>query len=93
SYEEMVDATEMVFYELISLSGLVAHCDANGIAIPNDSQDFREFVVNTQNADQYYKQPSLWPDRKILDLMAMAQHHGVPTRLLDWTTKAFTALY
>ncbi|KPZ03444.1 hypothetical protein ALO43_200145 [Pseudomonas tremae] len=93
SYEKMVDATEMVFYELISLSDFVAHCDAIGIAIPNDSQDFREFVVNTQNADQYYKQPSLWPDRKILDLMAMAQHHGVPTRLLDWTTKAFTALY
>ncbi|GAB0067046.1 hypothetical protein IBA8402_28100 [Pseudomonas syringae] len=93
SYDEMVDASEMVFYELAILNGFANHCDAIGIAIPNDSQDFRELVINTETADTYYKNPSLWPNRKVLDLMAMAQHHGVPTRLLDWTTKSFTALY
>ena len=93
SYEDMVDATEMVFYELIALSNFVTHCDAIGVAIPGDSQEFRKSVLNTQTADRYYKEPYLWPDHRVLDLMAMAQHHGVPTRLLDWTTKAFTALY
>lgn len=93
SYDEMVDASVMVFYEVAILNGFANHCDAIGISIPNDSQDFRELVINTQTADIYYKNPSLWPNRKVLDLMAMAQHHGVPTRLLDWTTKSFTALY
>lgn len=93
SYEDMVDATEMVFYELIALNSFATHCDAIGIAVPGDSQDFRKSVINTQTADRYYKEPYLWPDHRLLDLMAMAQHHGVPTRLFDWTTKAFTALY
>lgn len=93
SYSKMVGSDEMVFYELSILKRFVKHCDAVGIAVPNDSQSFRRNVLSTQTADRYYKQPSLWPNPEILDLMAMAQHHGVPTRLLDWTTRAYTAAY
>lgn len=34
-----------------------------------------------------------WPFRELYGLVALAQHHGVPTRLLDWSLNARTAAY
>lgn len=91
--DALTNASEMVFYELAILQGFLNYCDAIGIAIFGDSQDFREEVVNTQKADAFFKRPHLWPNKLALNLMAMAQHHGVPTRLLDWTINPAVAMY
>lgn len=93
SFDARIDASSLIFHELAILQRFIKHCDTIGISIPNDSQAFRKEIVNTQKADRYYKNPPLWPNPEVLDLMAMAQHHGVPTRLLDWSRKAFTAAY
>ena len=34
-----------------------------------------------------------WPSPKFLDLICLAQHHGIPTRLIDWTYNVYVALY
>jgi hypothetical protein len=83
----------MVFHELAILTSFMEYCDSLGIPIFGDSQIFRDQVVNTQSADAFYKSPHTWPNPQALNLMAMAQHHGVPTRLLDWAVNPFTALY
>ncbi|WP_210082128.1 FRG domain-containing protein [Pantoea endophytica] len=86
-------ADDIVASELLTLSSFVDACDRIGIRIPSDSQKFRKEVLELSFQDKYLINPSYWPNPEILDLMAMAQHHSVPTRLLDWTRLAYTAFY
>jgi hypothetical protein len=86
-------AHEQVFAEIIILKEFVEYCDKAGIRVPNDSSEFREITLNTQKADKYFINPSLWPNKDLLDVMALAQHHRVPTRLLDWTESPYIAAY
>lgn len=46
-------------------------------------------------ADKGFRQESgrAWPHEDLLQLLALAQHYGVPTRLLDWSQDALIAAY
>lgn len=86
-------ADELVFLEARLLEVFTEHCDAIGIRVPNDSIKFRNETLNLNVLDKYYIRPELWPNPELFELMALAQHHGVPTRLLDWTRQPYVAVY
>jgi len=81
------------FFEWSLLHNFIQYCDAAGLTVPGDSMEFRAYFDQSNITNVHGITSRDWPQHRVVPLMAMAQHHGIPTRLLDWSSNPYVACY
>ena len=88
----LTDHPGQVIFEWMFLNSFLRYCDRAGLAIPGESFEFRDYFSH-QGIGVHGRDTKTWPNKISWPFIAMAQHHGVPTRLLDWTKNPLIAAY
>lgn len=89
----MFDASTagQVAFELEVLRKFLIGCDRSGLTVPGYTEQLSSTMADGWGSFQSPHTP--WPSTMLYEIMAVAQHYDVPTRLLDWTERSFVACY
>lgn len=77
--------------EYLILENFFNTADEKGLYIP-DVARLRNFLAHPVD-DKFISRAEKWLPEELWELAALAQHYGLPTRLLDWSYDIFISLY
>ncbi len=87
AYQRLKPNCSQTKFEISILRQLYEVSAAAGVAIPDYLELKGVLGLNPENRGWP------WPDENVYHVLAFAQHHGIPTQLLDWSYKPYVALY
>lgn len=77
--KDQIECEEFVLRKFFS------HCDYNGLKVPT--------IERYRSPPRILCKPRDWLPDDTFELAGLAQHYGLPTRLLDWSYNFYIALY
>jgi len=84
-----------IYNEYLYLNDFFKRCDENQLYVPEVRRMREAFPWDIHGAEFLlgtYERKE-WLPEELYELATLAQHHGVPTRLLDWTQDINIAIY
>ncbi|MEW5980096.1 MAG: FRG domain-containing protein [Acidobacteriota bacterium] len=82
AFDGTIGQQDFVDKEVAILRRFVEVADSVGIRVPGDCYEFRV----KDHIDE-------WPPMRYMEILAIAKHHGMPTRLLDFTYSGLIASF
>ena len=93
--EKVLIATQLEISQVLGECQLLKRfynlCDKNVLRVP-DCPRLRDSVIKNYDLVSFFGKEDCLP-KVLWEIAALAQHYGIPTRLLDWTANIKTALY
>lgn len=73
--------------ELYVLLKFLDFSDRNGLKVTAD------YTVRENIHNYFHYSSKFWPKMEFIEIISLAQHYGIPTKVLDWTYDYKVALY